>query len=127
MVEIKKSLLYSLNSALFAFTLWGGWAYFINRKIISSLIQGVASFIITLFLVYAVTKIHHNLPDKSNIFLQLFCPAIITVTFSGTCLYIAHRIVDTAHIANTISPALLVAFVFCIYTAFRLSNGEGNA
>ncbi len=126
MEKIKTSLLYNLGSALFAFTLWGGWAYFINRNSISALTQGAASFIITLFLVHAVTKLYRSLPAKANGILQLFSPAIITVTFTGTCLYIAHRIAGTEHIAKTIAPALLIAFVFCVYTAYRLLRGEHN-
>ena len=126
MEKIKTSLLYDLGSAFFAFTLWGGWAYFVNRNSLSALTQGAASFIITLFLVHAVTKIYRSLPAKANYILQLFCPAIITVTFTGACLYIAHRITGTAHIEKTIAPALLVALVFCIYTAYRLSRGTRN-
>lgn len=127
MEKIKNSLFYNLGSALFAFTLWGGWAYFINRTITSALIQGAASFIITLFLVYAVSSIYLRLVGKVNNILQLFIPAIITVSFTGTCLYIIHYVAGTAHIVNTIAPALLVAFTFCVFTAFRLSKETSNA
>ena len=124
----KTSLLYNLASAVFAFVLWGGWAYFINVNIVSGLTQGTASFVITLFLVHAVTCLYHTLSSKKmSEFLQLLLPAIITVGFTGTCLYIIHSIANTPHIAKTIAPALLVAFLFCIYTAYKLTQGTQNA
>lgn len=125
--KIKDNLLYNLGSAFFAFMLWGGWAYFINKNSVSALTQGGASFIITLFLIHAVNKLYYSLPIKAGGLLQLFSPAIITVTFTGSCLYLAHKIAGTAHIVKTITPALLVAFIFCIYTTYRLSRGTQNA
>jgi len=120
----KTSFIYNLGSALFAFILWGGWAYFINNNMISALTQGTASFIITLFLVHAVTRLYHNLSTKVNGNIQLLLPAIITVSFTGTCLFIVHLIAGTAHITKTIAPALLVAFLFCVYTAYKLQGNK---
>jgi TRAP-type C4-dicarboxylate transport system permease small subunit len=61
----KTSHFYNLFSAFFAFFLWGSWAYFVNSGnehsgIFSGLAQGTASFVITLFLVHAVTRLYHQ-------------------------------------------------------------------
>ncbi len=122
----KTSLLYNLISALFAFVLWGGWAYFVNRNIISALTQGIASFIITLFLVKAVTQLYNMLSDRMGDVLQLLLPAIITVSFTGSCLFLAHSLAGTAYITKTIAPALSVALIFCIVTAYKLQKGNKN-
>ncbi len=115
--------LYNLSSAFFAFILWGGWAYFVNNNMVSSLTQGTASFIITLFLVRAVSTLYASLSRKTgNGFVQLMLPAMVTVSFTATCLYIAHSIAGTAHIIKTIAPALLVAFLFCVFTAYKIKT-----
>ncbi len=117
------SLFYNLGSALFAFLLWGGWAYYINKNIISSLTQGTASFVITLFLVRAISTLYGSLSNKTdNTLLPIILPAVITVSFTTTFLYIAHIIAGTAHIIKTIAPALLVAFLFCLFTAYKIKT-----
>lgn len=116
---------YKLVSAVFAFVLWGGWAYIVNCKndvltgLSSGITQGTASFIITLFLVRAVTFLF---PRFQRRFTQLLCPAIITVSFTGPCLVLIHTIMGTPAILYTISPALVVAFSFCIFTALKLQK-----
>lgn len=123
----KTSLLYNIVSALFAFVLWGGWAYFVNRNLVSALTQGTASFIITLFLVKAVTQLYNMLSNKTAALMQLLLPAIITVSFTGSGLFLAHTFAGTAYITKTIAPALTVALVFCIATAYKLKKGGKNA
>jgi len=122
MKKQRTSPLYNFASALLAFALWGGWAYFVNREWISAVTQGVASFISTYFLVYAVSNFYKFFAGKVNVILQLICPAVLTVSFTGTCLYIAHRIAQTDRILPTIAPALTVAFLFCVVTTYKLSR-----
>lgn len=119
----RTSRFFNVLSALSAFLLWGGWAYYINgradpsKSLISGFTQGTASFIITLVMVHLVTWFFKHLPNN---FLQLPLAAILTVTITGSCLVGIHWLVHTPHIFYTIAPALSVAFAFCWYTAYKL-------
>lgn len=124
-MPIETTKRFNLISAFLAFLLWGGWAFYVNggfdgaTRIISGMTQGVASFIITLIMVRVVGWIFNRLPDDG---LRLLLPAIITVFCTGSVLYFVHTLVGTPKIIHTIVPALSVAFLFCVYTAFRLQN-----
>ena len=121
----KTTKVFNLGSALFAFCLWGGWAYYVNHSqgvytgLISGLAQGTASFIITLGMVYAITWLYARIPASP---IRLLLPAIITVSCTATGLYAVHSLVGTPNIAYTIAPALSVAFMFCVYTSYKLSR-----
>lgn len=116
---------FNLVSAALAFLIWGGWAYYVNNDqgsstgLISGITQGSASFIITLAMVHTVTWLYKNIPPSP---LQLFLPAIITVSITASCLYSVHSLVGTPNIAYTIAPALSVAFMFCVFTCFKLDR-----
>lgn len=126
---LKLSRSFNLLSASFAFVIWGSWAYFMNYQygfyagMLAGLIQGTASFIITLFLVHAVTYLFSRFTDY---FCQLFLPAIITVTCTGTCLASIHALVGTPAIFHTITPAITVAFFFCVFTAIKLLRTQNT-
>ncbi len=119
----RTSRLFNVLSAMFAFMIWGGWAFYVNGRtdaakgLISGLTQGTASFIITLVMVHLVTWFFKHLPNN---FLQLPLAAFFTVTITGSCLVGIHWLVHTPHIFYTIAPALSVAFAFCWYTAYKL-------
>ena len=116
---------FRLLSASLAFVLWAAWAFYVNGgfdlaiRVISAVTQGVASFFITLIMVQMVTRVFQYLPNNRS---RLFVPALITVLCTGSVLYVVHTLVGTPKIIHTISPALSVAFLFCVYTAFRLQN-----
>lgn len=116
-------------SALSAFVLWGGWAYFINGgsqhaiSLKSGLIQGSASFIITLLMVHAVTWLYRQLPPGSR---QLWLPSVITILCTGSGLATIHLLAGTPRILATIAPALLVALGFCLLTSRTLRNSEST-
>jgi len=84
---------YELLSALAAFLIWGGWAFYINDgsglgvRLTSGLAQGSASMAITMVMVRAVTGIYHHLPDN---ILRLFLPAVVTVSITGGGLAFMH-------------------------------------
>lgn len=124
--SVSTSIHYKLLSAFLAFLMWGGWAFFINAghgmktQIISSLGQGTASFIITLFMIRLVTYIFHKLPEVKM--LRLLIPAVLTVGLTGTCLVAMHICIGTPNIASTVAPALSVAFLFCVYTSFKINK-----
>ena len=119
----RTSRLFNVLSALSAFLLWGGWAYYVNsstdvtKGLISGLTQGTASFIITLVMVHLATWFFRHLPGN---FLQIPLAAFFTVSITGSCLVGIHWLVRTPHIFYTIAPALSVAFAFCWYTAYKL-------
>ena len=120
-VPATTSLLYKLMSASMAFVLWGSWAFYINddfgmsSRLLAGLVQGSASFTITLVLVRAVTWITHLMPHGPT---QAVVPALITVVITGTFLVSAHTVFGTPNILPTVTPALVVAFVFCLYTSY---------
>lgn len=120
---LKTSRLYNFLSAIIAFLLWGTWAYYVNGRenmtsgLISGVAQGTASFTITFFMVHAVNWMYRLLPKNGW---QLILPAVFTVSFTGSCLVAIHYMVGTPEILYTITPALSVAFAFCLYTAYKL-------
>lgn len=107
--------------------MWGGWAIYINdymglqTQLISGITQGTASFIITLVIVTLVTKIFNFLPDNNLRF--IFSP-LLTVCITGTSLVTVHFLVGTPEIIATVTPALCVAFVFSVFTVFKLKNNK---
>lgn len=112
-------------SALLAFILWGGWAFYINSStsilsgITSGVTQGTASFIITILMIKSVN--FWLLKFKHRITKTLF-PALMTVSCSSLGLIIAHRFAGTPNIIFTIAPAITVAFLFCIFTSLQLQR-----
>ncbi len=130
------SLFYNLLSALFAFVLWGGWAYYINATqadeasnagIIAGLTQGTASFIITFIIVRLVAYFYHLVSASAYVnasLAKLFIPAIFTVSITGTGLFMIHFFMNTPHIAITIAPALVIALLFSLFTVYKLQQNQ---
>lgn len=113
---------YNILSASLAFFIWGGWSFYINDasmffRVTSGLAQGVSSFIITLIMVKIVTWFYYRIYFKQ---LRFILPAIITVFCTGSVLIAIHYIIGTPYILKTVSPALSVAFIFCLYTSYKL-------
>lgn len=119
------SLLFKLVSAGLAFMLWGGWAYYVNENatpgagLLSGMMQGTASFIITLSMVHLVTWFYRHLPVSKITFIL---PALLTVTMTGSCLIGMHLFIGTPEIINTVLPALSVALAFSLFTTFKLTR-----
>ncbi len=107
--------------------LWGGWAYYVNQKsgtdvgFRSAITQGTASFIITLIMVWIVSWWFSRIRQPA---LRVLLPGVFTVGLTGTCLFIVHKIVGTPAVLQTITPALSVAFLFCLYTSIKLNRIE---
>ncbi len=123
--SVRTTSLYNLASAIAAFVMWGGWAFFVNSRetdssgIVSGIAQGTASFTITLLMVRAITFLYHTF---NHPILKLLLPALLTVSVTSTCLVLIHLAVGTPHIISTIAPALSVAFAFCLFTTFKLNR-----
>lgn len=119
------STLFNLLSALLAFLMWGVWAYYVNNPngvsigVKSGLIQGTASALITLIMVRIVAHIHHALPQNRVL---LFVPALLTVSITGSCIVVLHWLAHTPDIVGTVVPPLGVAFMFCVFTTYKLQS-----
>lgn len=120
---VKATRFYKLISALLAFLLWGSWGYYINSEAshdagaLSGIIQGSASFLITLIMVYMVEYFYRLFKETK---LQIIASSVITVSITTIFLVSAHYFAETPHILFTVSPAITVAFIFCLYTAYKL-------
>ncbi|BAK69891.1 hypothetical protein ACOL29_01895 [Aliarcobacter butzleri] len=101
-------------SAIMAFILWGSWSYFVNiedeNRFISSFFQGIASFIITLFMVKLII-VFSNLFTNSSIYII----SILTVLATSSIVFIGHLIINTQNIFYTIAPTVIVAFMFSLF------------
>lgn len=121
---IKTSQRYNLISACFAFLLWGAWTFYINTQqgslkhgIISGLIQGLCSFIITLLMTFIIEK-QFNYFNRLS--LKLLLPPVLTVLLTGSFLILVHHLIATPSIVYTLTPVLTVAFLFAVFTNFKL-------
>lgn len=121
--DIRTSRLFNLLSALLAFLVWGGWAFVMNSSettgtgIIAALTQGTASFMMTLFMVQAVTFLFHRFERP---LVKVVLPAILVNCLTTVFLVNVHTLMGTPRVLATIAPALTVAFSFCLLTAWKL-------
>lgn len=123
-VHAKTSRVYNVIAGLLAFFTWGGWALYVNsddslnQGIISGITQGVASFAITQFMVFAVTKLFRWYKHPVA---KIFLPAFTIAIFTNSIVIFIHYLVGTPNIIETVAPAIVVALCFCTFTAYKLS------
>lgn len=121
--KIKNTQNYNVLSAMFACLLWGSWSFYINAEnglnvgLIAAFTQGISSFLITLFMTYLIEKQFNFYHMK---WIKLLIPPICTVLFTGSCLVLAHTIMNTPSIIKTVTPALCVATIFAFITNLKL-------
>lgn len=123
---VRTSHSYNYTSASLSFILWGSWAYYLNRNThsaaeYSGIIQGMASYTFTLFMVHAVTFLYHQFNHPIP---KLLMPAVITTAFTSTSSVIFHLLAGTPQITFIILPASSLAFAFCLYTSLILSKTQ---
>ncbi|WP_228131095.1 hypothetical protein ACNSOO_01075 [Aliarcobacter lanthieri] len=110
-------------SAILAFILWSSWTYFVNyeddNRYISSFFQGVASFLITIFMVQLIIVFNKIFENSS-----IYTIATLTVMVTSSIVYIGHLIINTQNIFYTISPTIIVAFIFSIFIAKRYKESQ---
>lgn len=120
---VKTSRMYNWGSALLAFGLWGGWAFYVNRPsglatgFTSGVAQGTVSMLMTFVMIQTVTGISRRLTSR---YLQLTLPTLITVGSAAGLLVLVHSLVGTPNIFWTILPGLSGAVPFCFYTSYKL-------
>lgn len=126
---VRTSGAYKFGSALSAFILWGGWAWYINgannewHTFVTALAQGLSSFFITLALVAVVTRLYHIFEHPLA---RLWLPALVTVALSVSLLLLVHLWVGTGELLFTIFPPSTVAFLFCLFTTFKIHKTEST-
>lgn len=108
---------------LFAFLLWGFWAFFSNAGhglllgIKAGLIQGTASFLITIYLKFSVLTLASRFRAPA---LRFLVPPALTVLTTGSVLVFIHHGLHTPEIARTITPPITVAALYCFYLSYQL-------
>nr|WP_306458764.1 hypothetical protein [Aliarcobacter lanthieri] len=106
-----------------AFILWSSWTYFVNyeydNRYISSFFQGLASFLITIFMVQLIIVFNKIFENSS-----IYTIATLTVMVTSSIVYIGHLIINTQNIFYTISPTIIVAFIFSIFIAKRYKESQ---
>jgi hypothetical protein len=128
-VRVRTSGLYKLVSALAAFLLWGGWAWYVNgadgewHTLLTALAQGTSSFLITLVLVALVTRLYHAFEHPLA---RLWLPSLVTVALSVSMLFLVHLWVGTGQILYTILPPSTVAFLFCLFTTIKIQKSDST-
>lgn len=114
---------FKILSAFLAFCLWGSWAYFINHNIKSALVQGAASFVITLILIKFVTYLFNILPQSR---VKFFLPTFITISLTSSFLIVIHSLAKTQNILFTILPPIIVASIFCFVVTIKLEKNTND-
>lgn len=123
----KNNAIYTYGSAFAALLIWGGWAYWVNSSagagtaIVAGVTQGVASFVITLVVVWVVTFICNSVESRV---LKFWMPAIVVTVTLGCLVALIHSLVGTPNILKTIAPSLSVTFVFCLLTSYKLTFSQ---
>lgn len=117
---------FNLISAFGAFVLWGGWAWYVNGPgsaagLLSGVVQGTFSFCMTLVLVYLVTHFRRYF---ATVRARLLLPPFLTVSVTTLLLTLIHWSISTPRLLATIVPAVSVALLFSLFTAFKLHRIE---
>lgn len=130
---VRTSTRFNVISAALAFFIWGSWAWFVNAQsaspdkappVVSGLVQGTGSCLITLVMLRSVTWLFHCLEGFR---LRLVLPAVVTTSVTGSCISAAHFLAGTSNIVGTVTPGLVVAFCFNVFTAVKLSQIHANS
>ncbi|MGP4844557.1 hypothetical protein ACTXGQ_10535 [Marinobacter sp. 1Y8] len=118
------------REAAFAFALWGGWACAANwqagplKAVVSGVLQGSASFVITLLMAAAV---EWQVGRFRRPFSRIFLPPLFTVIVTGSFLFIVHTVGQTPQLWTTILPPMMIAFFYCLFLSATLTRTAQRA
>jgi hypothetical protein len=96
---------------LFAFAAMGGWAFYSNRHVpmpqplVSGLVQGMLSALLTLFLKSSIDFLNRRLPERT----ARWAPPLIACVSSACILVAVHAVGGTPKIARTVVVPLVVS------------------
>ncbi|MEP3481666.1 MAG: hypothetical protein ABJZ55_20655 [Fuerstiella sp.] len=130
--EVSTSWTYRLVSAGLAFSVWGGWGYFVNSQetapttspLISGLLHGLFSSMVTIVMLTSVTWLYRRFAAAG---VWMLIPAVTTSLVTGSCITSAHVIIGTANVPATVIPGLVVAFCFNLVTTQKLHQADQSA
>ena len=117
-----------LFAAAFAFVMWGGWALLANwhgghqNALMSGLLQGSASAVITLLMALCATALFARLPGP--VLLRIILPPVLIVAVTFNALWLAHTANATPSLWLTILPPSCVAFAYCLYLTLSLARNN---
>lgn len=113
---------------LVAFFAMGGWAFYANRRypmpqpLVSGLVQGMLSALLTLFLKSAIDFLSRRFTGTT----ALWAPPLIACLGSATVLIIIHTLGGTPRIARTIAIPLLVSTSYATLYNFSIVRRGGG-
>ena len=118
---------YKYSSVLFALIVWGLWAYIANdnatqdQRIISALGQGLASMSITLIMMRSIAYLTQVFSTRPY---TLFIPGLVSFLGTSSFVVFTHYYLNTPNIALTVSAPLSVAFLFSLYTNYKMITSQ---
>ena len=113
---------------LVAFLGMGGWAFYTNRRypmpqpLVSGLVQGMLSALLTLFLKSAIDFMAKRFTGTP----ALWAPPLIACLVSATVLIVIHTLGGTPRIAKTIAIPLLVSTSYATLYNFSIVRRGGG-
>ncbi len=116
-----------LPFALAAFVIWGGWAFYANVHagnwiaMVAAVAQGAFSLLMTFVMGYLTSYLYACFTRPV---FKLLLPAFFILLLACCFLSILHYSVGTPAILKTISPALLVGFLFCGFKTMQLHRED---
>lgn len=115
---------------LIAFVAMGSWGFYANRRypmpqpLVSGLVQGMLSALLTLFLKSAIDFMARRFSGTT----ALWAPPVMACLFSAAVLIIIHSLGGTPRIAKTITIPLLVATSYAaLYNYSIVRRGGGRS
>ena len=122
---MKPSKRYQVISATGAFLLWGSWAYLINSNgqgaLYSGICQGLVSSFLTMLMIFALSKLYTKFNTRLTKLLMPACILFLSTSIIGISV---HTLINTANIFYTLTPPLLVGFIFSVTTCFKIHQKE---
>ena len=112
-------------SAIIAFVLWGGWAFYNNKGsgvsfgLRAGFVQGGFSFISTIIM---ASLTEHLIKINGYSLLARIFSALLISFSSLSVIASIHYLAQTPNILSTIIPPGTVALTYCILYAFSLKN-----
>ena len=120
---MKPNKTYQTISAVCAFVSWFSWTYFINNKsedvLLSSIVQGLISAVITIFMVQISYVLYHKCRTPKA---KIFLPPLVLLFCCGLVGAVIHKAIGTSQIFYTLMPSLIIGFIFSLITCLKIQQ-----
>ena len=117
---------FEMFSALGAFALWGGWAYYVNQRasfhegLVAGLAQGASSLVFTIFMIRLVgwfsARVERRAQSRA---VMIILPALLTISLTGSILTMVHLLARTPNLLATIAPVIMVSLAYALLTSYK--------